>query len=376
MSCMPLPIRKIALRRGDRSRLEQLIRRRTTAHRVVERAQIVLASAGGTAGNAICAQLGVSRPTVSRWLDRYEADGVSGLEVDRPRAGRPKQITLADEEAIVERTLRTKPTEATHWSTRLMADVTGYHHATIARIWRTHGLIPHRVQQFKLSTDPAFVTKLRDVVGLYLHPPERAVVFAFDEKSQIQALDRTHPGLPMKKGRLGTMTHDDKRHGTTTLFAALDVATGTLLQDCMPHHRHQEFLKFMRQVEQSVASDLAIHVILDNYATHKHPKVKRWLARHPRVHFHFTLTSASWLNLVERFFSELTERRIRRLAVTSVDQLIAAITQYIRARDKRVGMWWGRLERSASPAAPSTSSRVIHFRTVCRETLNSRLNCD
>ena len=332
---MPLPIRKIALRRGDRSRLEQLVRTRTTPHRVVERAQIVLASAGGAAGNAICAQLQVSRPTVSRWLDRYDADGVSGLEVDRPRAGRPKQITLADEEAIVARTLRTRPPkDATHWSSRLMADVTGYHHATIARIWRTHGLKPHRVKQFKLSTDPAFVTKLRDVVGLYLDPPERAVVFAFDEKSQIQALDRTQPGLPMKKGRAGTMTHDYKRHGTTTLFAALDVATGSVLNDCMPHHRHQEFLKFMRQMERGVASDLAIHVILDNYATHKHPKVKRWLARHPRVHFHFTPTSASWLNLVERFFSELTERRIRRLAVTSVDQLIAAITQYIDHRNE------------------------------------------
>ena len=311
------------------------MRTRTTPHRVVERAQIVLASAGGAAGNAICAQLQVSRPTVSRWLDRYDADGVSGLEVDRPRAGRPKQITLADEEAIVARTLRTRPPkDATHWSSRLMADVTGYHHATIARIWRTHGLKPHRVKQFKLSTDPAFVTKLRDVVGLYLDPPERAVVFAFDEKSQIQALDRTQPGLPMKKGRAGTMTHDYKRHGTTTLFAALDVATGSVLNDCMPHHRHQEFLKFMRQMERGVASDLAIHVILDNYATHKHPKVKRWLARHPRVHFHFTPTSASWLNLVERFFSELTERRIRRLAVTSVDQLIAAITQYIDHRNE------------------------------------------
>ena len=191
---MPLPIRKIALRRGDRSRLEQLIRTRTTAHRIVERAQIVLASAEGTAGNAICAQLGVSRPTVSRWLDRYDAQGVGGLEVDRPRAGRPKAITLADEQAIVERTLHDKPPKAaTHWSTRLMAEVTGYHHATIARIWRSHGLKPHRVKKFKLSTDRAFVSKLRDVVGLYLHPPERAVVFAFDEKSQIQALDRTQP---------------------------------------------------------------------------------------------------------------------------------------------------------------------------------------
>ena len=333
---MPLPIRQIALRRGDRTRLEQVIRTRTTAHRLVERAQIVLASAAGASGNAIGARLGVSRPTVSRWLDRYDGAGVAGLLVDRPRAGRPKAITLGTEEAIIERTLHTKPPkDASHWSTRLMGEVTGYHHATIARLWRAHGLKPHRVKQFTLSTDPAFLRKLRDVVGLYLHPPERAVVFAFDEKSQIQALDRTQPGLPMKKGRLGTMTHDYKRHGTTTLFAALDVATGTVLQECMPHHRHQEFLKFMRQMERRVASELAIHVILDNYATHKHPKVQRWLAGHPRVHFHFTPTSASWLNLVERFFSEITERQIRRLAVTSVEQLITAITEYIDHRNQQ-----------------------------------------
>jgi len=331
---MPLPIRSIALRRGDRSRLERLVRSRTTEQRVVERAQIVLASAAGDSGNAICAQLGVSRPTVSRWLDRYEAEGLAGLIADRPRAGRPKRITVADEAAIVARTLETAPPSGTHWSTRLMAQATGHHHATIARIWHAHGLKPHRVKRFKLSRDPQFVEKLRDVVGLYLHPPERAVVFSFDEKSQIQALDRTQPGLPMKKGRAGTMTHDYKRHGTTTLFAALDVATGTIVQECMPKHRHQEFLAFLKQMVRSVPKELAIHVILDNYATHKHAAVKRWLARNRRVHFHFTPTSASWLNLVERFFGELTERQIRRLAVTSVKELIAAITHYIDQRNK------------------------------------------
>lgn len=331
---MPLPVRVIALRRGDRARLEALTRARTTAHRVVERARIVLGSADGESGTALCKRLDVSRPTVTCWLNRYEAEGLDGLVADRPRPGRPKQITVADEAAIVDRTLHTRPPTGTHWSTRLMAQVTGHHHATIARIWRTHGLKPHRMRQFKLSTDPAFVTKLRDVVGLYLDPPERAVVFSFDEKSQIQALDRTQPGLPLKKGRAGTMTHDYKRHGTTTLFAALDVATGTVLNECMPRHRHQEFLKFLRHLEQTVPSDLAIHVILDNYATHKHPKVKRWLTRNPRVHFHFTPTSASWLNLVERFFSELTERQIRRLAVTSVDELIDTITQYIDRRNE------------------------------------------
>ena len=215
-----------------------------------------------------------------------------------------------------------------------MAEVTGFHHSTIARIWKAHGLRPHRVRSFKLSTDPAFVEKLRDVVGLYLQPPERAIVFSFDEKSQIQALDRTQPGLPLKRGRAGTFTHDYKRHGTTTLFAALDVATGHIIQECMPKHRHQQFLKFMNTVVRTTAKDLDIHVILDNYATHKHPKVKQWLHRHRRVHFHFTPTSASWLNLVERFFSELTERQLRRLAVTSVDELIQAITDYIACRNE------------------------------------------
>jgi transposase len=321
------------LRRGDHRRLSQVVRRRTTPHRVVERAHIVLASAAGESGTAICARLGVSRPTVTLWLDRYESDGIAALLADRPRSGRPKQITAADEAAIVERTLHTKPPQGTHWSTRLMARATGYHHATIARIWQAHGLQPHRVTWFKLSKDPEFVAKLRDVVGLYLDPPERAVVFAFDEKSQIQALDRTQPGLPLKRGRAGTMTHDYLRHGTTTLFAALEVASGKVIQECKPRHRHQEFLQFLRRVEREVPPELEIHFILDNYATHKHPTVRRWLARHPRVHFHFTPTSASWLNLVERLFAELTERQLRRLAVTSVEELIAAITQYLDQRN-------------------------------------------
>ena len=332
---MPLPIRVIRLRRGDRARLQRVTRSRTAPHRVVERARIVRASAAGASGTVICATLGISRPTVTLWLDRYAADGLGGLLTDRPRSGRPKRLSPADEAAIVHRTLHTKPPpdRATHWSTRLMAEATGLHHSTIARIWNAHGLQPHRVQTFKLSTDPAFVEKLRDVVGLYLDPPERAVVFAFDEKSQIQALDRTQPGLPLKRGRAGTMTHDYKRHGTTTLFAALEVATGRIIRDCMPRHRHQEFLKFMRQLVRTVPKPLAIHVILDNYQTHKHPKVKAWLARNRRVHFHFTPTSTSWLNLVERFFSELTERQLRRLAVTNVSELIEHITRYIDRRN-------------------------------------------
>lgn len=341
VACMGLPVRRIRLRRGDRRRLERLVNKRTTPQRVAERAKIVLASAQGLSGSAICAEVGVSRPTVTQWLDRYEAEGLEALLQDRERSGRPREITSDDEAEIVRKTLEEEPPNATHWSCRLMAAEVGVHPTTISRIWRAHGLQPHRIDYFKVSTDPRFVEKLRDVVGLYLDPPERAVVFAFDEKSQIQALDRTQPGLPLKKGRAGTMTHDYRRHGTTTLFAALDVATGEVLHECMPRHRHQEFLRFLRKIERAVPAGLDIHVILDNYATHKHPTVRTWLEKHPRVQFHFTPTSASWLNLVERFFSELTTRQLKRLAVTSVSELIDAITRYIDTRneDPRPFVW-------------------------------------
>ncbi|MGQ0704383.1 MAG: IS630 family transposase [Gemmatimonadales bacterium] len=331
---MPLPIRITQVQRRDRTVLEQWVRGRTTPRRLVERAQIVLASADGHSGAQICATLGVSRPTVTRWLERYDAEGLSGLEADRPRSGRPKQITPADEAAIIRKTLQDAPPDAgTHWSTRLMAKVTGVHQTTISRLWRAHGLKPHRIAYFKVSTDPAFLAKLRDVVGLYLDPPKRAVVFSVDEKSQIQALDRTQPGLPLKKGRAGTFTHDYQRHGTTTLFAALEVATGKIHHACLPRHRRDEFLRFMTRLERQVPKGVSLHVILDNYATHKTPEVEQWLHRHPRVHFHFTPTSASWLNLVERFFSELTTRQLRRLAVTSVRELEAAIQRYITRRN-------------------------------------------
>ena len=332
---MARSIRITQLRPEDRPTLERMARSRTAPQRMVERARIVLLSADGNAASLICAHTGASRPKVQRWLDRYDAEGVAGIVEDRPRPGRPRRITPEMEGWIIRQTLEGSPPLGTHWSTRLMAAQTGLHHATVARIWRAHGLQPHRVETFKLSRDPQFVEKLRDVVGLYMDPPEHAVVFSVDEKSQIQALDRTQPGLPMKKGRAGTMTHDYKRHGTTTLFAALDVATGELVHDCLPRHRHQEFLRFMRRVEQSVAPGLEVHVIVDNYATHKHPRVKAWLRRHPRVRFHFVPTSSSWLNLVERFFGELTARQLKRLAVTSVDDLIAAITSYIDTRNKK-----------------------------------------
>ena len=331
---MPLPIRVTSLRRGERSVLAGWMRARTSSRRLVERAAIVLASADGVSGSAICARVGVSRPTVLLWLDRYDAEGAAGLQTDRPRSGRPKVLTPEREAAIVDATLHQRPPDGgTHWSTRLMAKHAGVHQTTISRIWRGHGLKPHRVETFKVSTDPEFVAKLRDVVGLYLDPPKRAVVFSVDEKSQIQALNRTQPGLPMKKGRAGTMTHDYERHGTTTLFAALNVASGEIHHECLPRQRRVEFLKFMTGVEATVPKGLSVHVILDNYQTHKTPEVERWLKRHPRVHFHFTPTSASWLNMVERFFGELTSRQLRRLAVTSVQELETAIDTYIARRN-------------------------------------------
>jgi transposase len=325
----------IRLPRGERRALEEWVRGRTTPQRVVERAKIVLASADGMSGEAICTAVGVSRPTVSLWLNRYEAEGREALLADRPRSGRPRALDATEEARIVAKTLDEAPPDGgTHWSTRAMAKATGWDQATISRLWRANGLKPHQVAYFKVSTDPEFVAKLRDVVGLYVNPPKRAVVFSMDEKSQIQALDRTQPGLPLKKGRAGTFTHDYKRHGTTTLFAALDVRTGAVHHECRPAHTQQDFLAVMTRVERDVAPGLSVHVILDNYATHKTPAVGQWLRRHPRVHFHFTPTSASWLNLVELLFNELSRRQLRRLAVNSVAELIAAITTYLDRRNE------------------------------------------
>lgn len=330
---MPLPIRRTQLRRGDRSKLTRLARSRTAPRRLVDRARIVLGSADGRSGTELCTAVGVSRPTVTLWLDRYTAGGLTAIMADQPRSGRPKRTALALDAEIVRRTQEDPPPEGTHWTTRLLAEGMGVSKSHVWRVWQAHGLAPHRVDYFKISTDPRFVEKLRDVVGLYLDPPERAVLFSFDEKSQIQALDRTQPGLPLKRGRAGTMTHDYKRHGTTTLFAALNVATGAVLHECMPRHRHQEFLRFVRRMEKSVPAGLDIHVILDNYGTHKHEKVERWLRRHPRVHFHFVPTSASWLNLVELLFNELERRQLKRLAVTHVEELINTITTYLDRRN-------------------------------------------
>jgi transposase len=332
---MPRPIRTVQLSEPDRAELEALVRSRTAEQRVVERCRIVLASAAGLKSDAIQAAVGVSKPTVQTWLDRYEANGIPGLLRDLPRSGRPPEIAPEKIAEVVRVTQQAPPSgTGTHWSRRTLAPVAGVSASTIGRIWKAHGLKPHRVETFKISKDPQFVEKLHDVVGLYLCPPERAVVFSVDAKTQIQALDRTQPGLPLKKGRAGTMTHDYKRHGTTSLFSALNVASGEIIGECTPRQRHQEFLKFAKRVVSTVAPELEVHFILDNSSVHKHETVKQWLADNERVHFHFVPTSSSWLNLIERFFGELTQRQLKRLAVTSVDQLIAAIMAYIQNRNR------------------------------------------
>jgi transposase len=320
---------------SDRAELERLIRGRNTPQKVVLRAKIVVLTADGTPTSEIVEQLKTTYPTISRWRRRYVQKGVDGLRKDATRPGRKPRIGEGQVREVIERTLHSTPLNGTHWSTRTMAAATGLSKATIQRIWRAHGLQPHRTETFKLSRDPQFLEKLQDVVGLYLDPPEKAIVFSVDEKSQIQALDRTQPGLPMKKGRAGTMTHDYKRNGTTTLFAALNVATGELVGECYERHRHDEFLTFLKKLDRQTPKDLALHLIIDNYATHKHPAVQAWLAKHPRVYLHFTPTSASWLNLVERFFAEITHNRIRRGIFKSVAELEAAIRAYLAHRNQQ-----------------------------------------
>lgn len=320
---------------GERTELGRLIRSRGTPQKVVLRAKIVVLSADGVATSAIMQQLGTTCPTITRWRQRYAEKGVEGLCKDATRPGRKRRIGDDQVRDVIERTLHSTPVNATHWSVRTMAKVIGLSPATIQRIWADHGLQPHRVKTFKLSSDPRFLEKLQDVVGLYLDPPEKAIVFSVDEKSQIQALDRTQPGLPMKKGRAGSMTHDYKRHGTTTLFAALNVATGEVVGECYERHRHDEFLAFLKKLDRQTPKGLLLHLILDNYGTHKHPDVQAWLSRHRRVHMHFTPTSSSWLNLVERFFAEITRQRIRRGVFTSVAELEAAIIAYLAHRNQQ-----------------------------------------
>jgi transposase len=319
----------IVLQPDEDTTLAAWARSRSLPVRQVQRAQIIQLAAAGVENQEIARTLGVSRPTVALWRQRFLALRLPGLEKDAPRPGRLPQISERRVQAIVRATLHTKPPNATHWSTRTMAAAQGVSEATIRRIWHRHQLKPHLTKTFKLSRDPAFVEKLCDIVGLYLNPPDRALVLCVDEKSQIQALDRTQPGLPLKKGRCGTITHDYKRNGTTTLFAALNLLDGQVIGDCMPRHRHQEFIRFLAKIDAETPPALDLHLIVDNYGTHKHARVRKWLRRHPRIHLHFTPTSSSWLNLVERWFRDLTDKRIRRDSFGSVPELIATIDQYI-----------------------------------------------
>jgi transposase len=289
----------------------------------------VLLASDGLRAIAIAAATGKSVLTVRRWRRRYLAKGVDGLLKDATRPPRRKPLTAEKIKQVVHMTLHEKPPNATQWSVRSMATAASLSHSSVQRIWHAHGLKPHLVETFKISRDKNFATKVEDVVGLYLNPPDRALVLCVDEKSQIQALDRTQPGLPMKKGRAGTMTHDYKRNGTTTLFAALNMLDGKVIGTCMPRHRHREFLQFLKQIDQQTPADLDLHLVVDNYATHKTPAVKRWLKAHPRFHLHFTPTSASWLNMVERFFAEITRKRIRRGVFKSVAELKSAIMEYL-----------------------------------------------
>lgn len=328
------PAIALRVRRQDREILDLLARAPKTPQRVALRARIVLGAAAGQSINGLAGELGVTRPTVMLWRQRYSEMGVDGLLKDAPRPGRKKRISPKKVETIVNATLHTKPKDGTHWSTRTMARAQGVSEATVRRIWNAHGLKPHRVKSFKLSRDPEFVKKLRDVVGLYLNPPDKALVLCVDEKSQIQALDRTQPALPMRTGLVETRTHDYVRHGTTTLFAALNVLEGTVIGSCKPRHRHQEFLEFMKEIDRKVPRRRDVHIILDNYGTHTHANVEAWFAEHPRYHLHFVPTGSSWLNLVERWFAEITRKQIRRGSFHNVRQLIRVILRYLRESNK------------------------------------------
>jgi transposase len=323
----------LELAEGQRATLEAIARSKTAAHQEVLRAQVLLLAGEGVANSHIAEQVGVSAVTVRAWRARFGQDGLSKFAEVRPGRGRKHEIPQETIDEIVRLTQDARPEGETHWSCRTMAKATGVSAATVQRVWHARGLKPHLVETFKLSNDRRFEEKLVDVVGLYLDPPDKAVVLCLDEKSQIQALDRTQPSLPMKRGRAGTMTHDYKRHGTTTLFAALDVLTGAVIGQCLPRHTNNEFLHFLKKVDKEVPAGLAVHVILDNYGTHNHPNIRAWLAKHPRFHLHFTPTASSWLNLVERWFRELTEKAIRRGVFHSVPELVSAIQQYLNAHN-------------------------------------------
>jgi transposase len=321
--------RRVPLSPEQRRTLEQHSRARSLPARLVERARIILRAADGLQDQQIADELNITPEKAARWRNRFLDGGLLALEKDAPRPGRTRTITDATVKRVIEKTTRETPDNATQWSTRMMAVAVGLSEASVRRIWHAHGLKPHLVRTFKVSNDPQFAEKLEAIVGLYLSPPEHAIVLCVDEKSQIQALDRTQPGLPLKKGRCGTMTHDYKRNGTATLFAALNTLDGTVISMCDDRHRHQEWLRFLRVIDDVTPPEKQLHLIVDNYATHKHPKVQKWLARHHRFHVYFTPTSSSWLNMVERFFRDLTQNGLRRGIFRDVEELIVAIQAYI-----------------------------------------------
>jgi transposase len=333
---MPLPAASaLALTPSERSELTKVARYASTPQSIVLRCKVILGAAEGIANHRLARDLSTSLPTVLLWRRRFQQEGLLGILEDKPRAGRPRGISPEKEAAIVEATRSTKPKNATHWTVRTMARQQRVSPACIQRIWKAYHLQPHRVEHFKFSTDPDFVAKVRDIVGLYLHPPDKALLFSVDEKSQIQALDRTQPILPLRPGLPERQTHDYRRNGTTTLFAALNVLEGTVLGQCYPRHRHQEFLHFLEHMEASIDTQLGVHLILDNYGTHKHPKVKAWFAAHPRYQLHFTPTGSSWINQIERWFAGITTKRIRRGTFSNVRELTRAIESYIRENNKQ-----------------------------------------
>lgn len=352
---------QIVLSPEEQAAIEMWARGKRFPARLVQRAQIIQMASEGVLNQDIAVKLGTTRPTVQLWRERFLALRLTGLEKDAPRPGRLPSISAEKIDEVLEATLHTRPANATHWSTRTMAVAQGISEATVWRIWKQHNLKPHLIKTFKLSRDKQFVEKLHDIVGLYMNPPDKALVLCVDEKSQIQALDRTQPGLPMKKGRCGTQTHDYKRNGTTTLFAALSMLDGKVIGDCMPRHRHQEFIRFLKKIDSETQEGLDLHLIVDNYGTHKHPRVKSWLRRHARFHLHFIPTSSSWLNMVERWFREITDKRIRRGTFKNVSDLIAAIKEYMENHNQnpRVFVW----------SAPA--DKILTKIAICKEALET-----
>ncbi len=351
----------IVLSAEEQSTLDKWSSARTLPLRLIQRAQIIRMAAAGIASQEIAMQLGVSRPTVQLWRERFLALRLPGLEKDAPRPGRLPKLSSRKVSAVVKATLHSTPPDATHWSTRTMARAQGISEATVRRIWHQYRLKPHLVKTFKLSRDKQFLEKLYDVVGLYLNPPDKALVLCVDEKSQIQALDRTQPMLPLRPGIPACQTHDYKRNGTTTLFAALSMLDGKVIGDCMPRHRHQEFIRFLNRIDAETDKGLDLHLIVDNYGTHKHPRVISWLKRHPRFSMHFIPTSSSWLNMVERWFREITDKRIRRGSFKNVPDLIAAINQFIDGHNQnpKVFTW--------TASAETIMAKI----TKCKEALDA-----